>query len=122
VRKAGLVLGVFVVWLVGLIIVGGLGYPGQYFWVSFSALAVVFAVAPFWRFRDFAWYWWTIAGLAVANLVALYIMRVKVEVRDLPAKGVVQLLLVADCMMCWAAMVGVYYALHRRFPWQVSDQ
>ncbi len=121
-KKALLALGIFVIWFLGLIIVGGQGYSTQYFWVSSSALAVVFAVAPFWRFRFSAWYWCTTAALVAANLIALYIMRAKVSVHDLPANGIVQLLVVVDCMASWVVVVGVYYIIHRRFPWQTSRQ
>ncbi len=117
-KKALLALAIFVIWFFGLAFVGGQGYASQYFWASFSALAVGFAVAPFWRFHTASWYRWTTAALATANITALYILRNRISIRDLPAKGIFELLLIVDCMSCWAIMVGVYYTLHRRLPWQ----
>ena len=118
-KKALVGLSSFIIWFFGLIIVGEEGYASQYFWVSGCALAIGFAVAPFWRLRRLAWYWCTIAALAVANLSAVYIMRARAAEATLPSKGTVQLMLVLDGLACWAVMIGVCYAIHRRFPWQM---
>jgi hypothetical protein len=121
-KKALLTLGLFVVWLIGLIVIGGQGYPSQYFWISGGAAAIAFAVALFWKLRTSVWYWPTIAVLAVANLAGMYFARVPVGHRDLPAKGLVQLLFVADCMISWGTMVCACWLCCRLFPWQLLNQ
>lgn len=118
-KKALVGLGSFIVWFLGMIIVGEDGYASQYFWVSGCALAIGFAVAPFWRLRRSAWYWCTIAALTAANLSVVYVMRAQAAEATLPSKGMVQLLLLFDIMMCWFVMIRVCYAIHRRFPWQM---
>jgi hypothetical protein len=121
-KKASLTLGLFVIWFVGLIVVGGQGYPSQYFWISGGAAAIAFAVVPFWKLRTSVWYWPTVAALAVANLVVMYFARLAVGHRDLPAKGLVQLMFIADCMISWGAMVCVCWLFCRLFPWQLLNQ
>ncbi|WP_277981521.1 hypothetical protein [Sphingomonas phyllosphaerae] len=111
--------GTFMTWFFGLIIVGEEGYASQYFWVSGCAFAVGSAVAPFWRLRRLAWYWCTIAFLTAANLSAVYVLRERAAEAALPSKGIVQLMLVFDGLVCWVVMVGVCFAIYRRFPWQM---
>jgi hypothetical protein len=121
-KKALVGFGSFIIWFFGLIIVGDQGYASQYFWVSGCALAIGFAVAPFWRLRRSSWYWWTIATITIANLSVIYLMRARAAVAALPSKGTVQLMLLVDCLVCWAVMVGVCYAIYRQFPWQMTDE
>ena len=121
-KKALLTLGLIAIWLCGLILVGSYGYEGQYFWFSFNALAISFAVAPFWRLRSSNWYWPTIAALGLVHIATLYFERTFVGHRELPSKGLVQGMLVIDCMASWSIMVGVCWIITRRFPWQLSDQ
>ena len=121
-KRALLTIGLFALWLCGLIVVGGHGYPSQYFWLSGSAVAIGFAVAPFWRFRASGWYWPTVAFLGAANLAALLIERAYISNPTLPAKGVVQGLIILDVMASWAVMVGICYLIKGRFPWQLTDQ
>lgn len=121
-KKAFLSLGFFVVWFFGLIVVGGQGYPSQYFWASGAVVAIAFAVAPFWRLRSLRWYWPTITLLVVSNLALLYLEGSAVGNRDLPAKGIVQLLFVLDCLTCWGVMVCVCWLSCRQYPWQLLDQ
>jgi hypothetical protein len=116
-KKALLVLFCIVAWAIGLFVVGGWGYSGEYFWSSLSVTAVGFAVAPFWRLRASIWYWPTVALLVVVNLAALYIKRDYVTLGDLPSKAAVQGLLVLNCMACWSLMVGIAYLFDRKFPW-----
>jgi hypothetical protein len=116
-KKALLVVFSILAWTVGLLIVGGWGYSGQYFWSSLCVAAVGFAVAPFWRLRGSIWYWPTVALLILINLAAMYLNRDFVAVGDLPSKGAVQGLLLLDCMACWALMVGIAYLFDRKFPW-----
>ena len=104
-------------WMVGLFVVGGWGYASQYFWASGCALAIGFAVAPFWRLRASIWYWPTVALLIFANLVMLYARRDYIAYRDLPSKGALEALFVVDCMACWLMMVGIAYLAERKFPW-----
>ncbi|KMS54447.1 hypothetical protein V474_21660 [Novosphingobium barchaimii LL02] len=121
-KKALVGLGSFVTWFFGLIIVGEQGYASQYFWLSGCALAIGFAVAPFWRLRRSAWYWWTVAAITTANLSLVYLMRARAAVTELPSKGTVQLMFVVDCLACWAVMVAVCYAIYRKFPWQMASE
>jgi len=86
-KKALLTLGLLAAWLCGLIFAGNYGYASQYFWLSGSALAIGFAVAPFWRFRSSNWYWPTAVVLALVHLAALYLERTFVAHRELPAKN-----------------------------------
>lgn len=116
-KKALLVIVALVAWFSGFIVVGGWGYPSQYFWFSASILAIGFAAAPFWRRRGSIWYWPSVALMVVINLALMYVERDYVTQRDLPAKGVVQGLLILDCMACWFLMVGLAYLTDRRFPW-----
>lgn len=120
-KKALVGLGFFVTWFFGLIIVGEEGYASQYVWVSGCLLAIGFAVAPFWRLRRSAWYWWTIAALTAANLSFIYFMRTRAAVATLPSKGTFQLMLLVDCLACWAVLVGVCYVIYRQFPWQMTS-
>lgn len=106
----------FVLWAVGLIIVGQWGYDEAYFWASECAIAIGFAVAPFWRHRWSRWYWPTVVLLSALNLAALLLTGVVAE-HELPSKGVLQLILLADCIACWALMVGVARLADGRFPW-----
>jgi hypothetical protein len=121
-KKALLTLGSLVVWSCGLIFVGSYGYESQYFWLSGSALAIGFAVAPFWRLRFANWYWPTVVGLGLFHLAALYFEPTFVGHRELPTKVVVQGMLVIDCMVSWGIMVSICRMTTRRFPWQLSDQ
>jgi len=121
-KKALLTLGLLAIWSCGLIFVGSYGYESQYFWISCSALAIGVAVAPFWRLRSSSWYWLTIAFLGLVHVAALYLERAFVGHRHLPPKGMVQGMLVIDCMASWSIMVGVCWVVTRRFPWQLSDQ
>jgi hypothetical protein len=116
-KKALFLIVAFVAWISGLIMVGSWGYPAQYFWFSASILAIGCAVAPFWRRRGSIWYWPSVALIIVINLAAMYVERDYVAQRDLPSKGVVQGLLVLDCISSWLLMVGVAYLADRRFPW-----
>jgi hypothetical protein len=123
-KKACLTLGLFVVWFFGLIVVGGRGYPSQYFWVSGGAAPIGFAVAPFWKFRASVWYWPTVAMLAAANLVMMYFARIDLGHRDLPAKGFLQLLFLADCMIAgeqWFAFAG-YFVDSFRGSYPIHDR
>ena len=106
-----------VLWVLGLLFVGQKGYAGQYFWVSECAVAIGFAVAPFWRRRASIWYWPTVALLVIVNLTVIYAMRDYVAIGDLPSKGAVQGLLVLDCIASWLLMVGIAYLVDRKFPW-----
>jgi hypothetical protein len=106
----------FLFWTVGLVIVGQWDYDAPYFWASECAIAIGFAVAPFWRHRRSSWYWPTIVLLSVLNLAALLLIGAVVE-HELPSKGNLQLLSLADCMACWALMVGVARLADGRFPW-----
>jgi len=117
-KKAMLVLVGFVMWMLGLILVGGWGYARQYFWASECAVAIGFAVAPFWRRRRSVWYWPTVGLLIVIHLAIIYVNRDFVAVGDLPSKGAVQGLLVLDCLACWLLMVGIAYLSDRKFPWR----
>jgi hypothetical protein len=121
-KKALLTLSLFAAWMCGLIFVGSYGYASQYFWLSGSLLAIGVAVAPFWRFRSSDWYWPTVVVLGLIHLAALYFERSFVGHRDLPPKGLVQGMLVIDCMASWSIMVGVCWMTTRRFPWQLSDE
>lgn len=121
-KKALLTLGLLMVWLCGLIFIGSYGYASQYFWLSGGVLAIGVAVAPFWRLRSSTWYWPTVVVLGFIHLAALYLERTFIGQRDLPAKGLVQGMLVIDCMASWSIMVGVCWMITRRFPWQLSDQ
>lgn len=121
-KKVLLTLGLLAAWLGGMIFAGSLDYASQYFWFSCSGLAIGFAVAPFWRFRSANWYWATVIVLGVFHLAALYFERTFVGHRDLPAKGLVQGMLLIDCMASWSIMVGACWMATRRFPWQLSDQ
>lgn len=121
-KKMLLTFGLLAVWLCGLIFVGSYGYQSQYFWLSGSVLAIGFAVAPFWRFRSSSWYWPTIIILGLIHLAALYFERTFVGHRELPPKGLVQGMLVIDCMASWSIMVGICWMTTRRFPWQLSDR
>ena len=116
-KKALLVLGGFLLGGFGLLLVGGWGYAGQYFWVSECAIAIGFAVAPFWRLRASTWYWPTVALLAAINLALIYVNRQYVAIGDLPSKAAVQGLLVLDCIACWLLMVGIAYLFDGKFPW-----
>lgn len=116
------VFGLFAVWICGLIIVGGWGYPSQYFWISGTLTAVGFAVAPFWRLRGSVWFWPTTVLLEVANLVLLYVERNYVANPDLPSKGAVKGLFVLDCLGSWAVIIGVCWLVSRRFPWQLAEE
>jgi hypothetical protein len=117
-KKALFAIFAFVAWISGLIVVGGWGYPSQYFWVSFSTIAIVVAAAPFWKRRCSIWYWPSVALMTVINLAVLYVERDYVAQSDLPAKGIVQWLVIVDCMACWLLMVGFAYLADRRFPWK----
>lgn len=121
-KKMLITFGLFAVWFCGLIIVGGWGFPSQYFWTSGTFLAVGFAVAPFWRFRKSIWFWSTTMSLEVANLAFLYVERDNVANPDLPSKGIVQGLLLLDVMGSWGIMVGVCWLISRKFPWQQVDE
>jgi hypothetical protein len=121
-KKALVGFGSFIIWFFGLITAGEQGYASQYFWVSGCALAIGFAVAPFWRLRRSSWYWWTITAITTANLSVVYIMRARAAVVALPSKGTVQLMLLIDCLACWAVMVGVCYVIYRQFPWQMTSE
>ena len=121
-KKALLALSLLAIWFCGLIILGSYGYEGQYFWLSCSALATGFAVAPFWRLRYSNWYWPTIAVLGLLHVAALYFERALAGRSELPPKGVVQIMLLIDCMASWSIMVAVCWIMTRRFPWQLSDQ
>lgn len=121
-KRPLLALGLSALWFCGLVVVGGRGYPSEYFWLSVSALAVGFAVAPFWRFRASAWYWPTVAFLGAAHLAALAIERAYISNPTLPAKGVFLGLFVLDVMASWGVMVGVCYLLKGQFPWEMADQ
>ena len=116
-KKAFLLIVAFVAWFSGLIVVGGWGYPSQYFWFSESILAIGCAVAPFWRRRGSTWYWPSVGLITIINLAVMYVERDYVAQRDLPAKGVVEGLLLLDCMASWLLMVGLAYLVDRRFPW-----
>ena len=107
-----------VAWFSGLILVGGWGYPSQYFWSSASIFASGFAVAPFWRLRSKIWYWPSVAVFIIINVTVMYLKRDFLSQRDLPSKGVVQGLLVVDCMACWLLMVAAAYLVDRRLPWK----
>ena len=121
-KKAVLSLCLFALWFCGLIVVGGKGYPSQYFWLSGSAFSICLAVAPLWRFRASVWYWSTVAFLIATNLATIYFARDYISNPDLPAKGVVQGLGVLDCMASWVVMVGVCYLVKGQFPWRVTDE
>jgi hypothetical protein len=121
-KKALLALSLLAIWLCGLLLVGSYGYQSQYFWVSLSVLSIGFAVAPFWRFRSSNWYWPTIAVLGLVHVAALYFERTFTAHHHLPPKGLVQGMLVVDCMASWSIMVGVCWIVTRRLPWQLSDQ
>ena len=121
-KKALFTLSLFSAWMCGLIFVGSYGYASQYFWLSGSLLAIGFAVAPFWRLRSSDWYWPTVVGLVLIHLAALYFERDFVGHRDLPSRGLVQGMLVIDCMASWSIMVGACWITTRRFPWRLSDQ
>lgn len=121
-KKALLALGLIALWACGLVVVGNQGYPSQYFWGSVAVTAIGFAVAPFWRLRASIWYWPAVALLGIANLAALYIERAYVSDPELPSKGVVQAILVVDCMASWSFMVIVCWLFSRRFPWQLPEQ
>src|SRR5438309_9887833 len=95
-KKALIVLLGFVSWPFGLLLVGGQGYAGPYFWVSECAVAISFAVAPFWRRRGSIWYWPAVALLIVANLGVFYVKRDYVAIGDLPSKAAVQGLVILD--------------------------
>jgi hypothetical protein len=116
-KKALLILIGIVTWGFGLFVVGGWGYAGEFFWCSLSAIAIGFAVAPFWRHRRSIWYWPTVVILIVINLAVMYVERRHIFLDDLPSKGIVQGLVVLDCMACWGLMVGTAYLFDRRFPW-----
>lgn len=92
------------------------------FWLSGGVLAIGVAVAPLWRFQSSNWYWPTVVVLGLVHLVVLYLERTFVGHRELPQKGLVQGILVVDCMASWTIMVGVCWMANRRFPWQLSDQ
>lgn len=121
-KKALLTLGLLAAWSCGLVVVGSYGYESQYFWLSGSALAIGVAVAPFWRFRSSNWCWPTVVALGFIHLAALYFERTFVGHRELPPKGVIQGMLVINCMVSWSMMVGICWMATRRFPWQSSDQ
>ncbi|MEG3155309.1 hypothetical protein [Sphingomonas sp. RB1R13] len=117
-KKPLLLIAAFVSWFSGLILAGGWGYPSQYFWFSASILAIAIAVAPFWRRRGSTWYWPSVALITGINLTLMYLKRDDLAQRDLPAKGIVQGLLVLDCMASWLLMVALAYLADRRFAWQ----
>jgi hypothetical protein len=117
-KRLLIVFGTLGLWMLGLILVGGWGYASEYFWSSGSAMAVGFAVAPFWRRRASTWYWPSVALLILLNVALLYVERAYIAKPDLPSKAVVEVLLVVDCMACWALMVGVAYLFERKFPWE----
>lgn len=119
-KKALLGTCVFVSWFAGLIAVGSRGYPSQYFWGSEALLAIVCAVAPFWRHRSAVWYWPSVGLFVIANLALMYLGRDHVGQTDLPSKGVVQGLVVADCIACWFLMVGIAYLVDGKLPWKAD--
>lgn len=111
----------FVLWFAGLVAAGSQGYTSQYFWCSGGLLAIVFAVAPFWRRRSAVWYWPSIGFFVIANVALMYLERDYVDQTDLPSKWVVQGLLVADCISCWLLMVGFAYVVDGRLPWKADE-
>jgi hypothetical protein len=116
-KKLLVVFSTFACWMVGLVTLGAWGYESHYFWASGCAVAIGFAVAPFWRLRTSIWYWPTVALFVFMNIIALIAMREYVVRAELPSKGIIQGLLVVDCMVCWLMMVGIAYSFERRFPW-----
>jgi hypothetical protein len=118
------VIAALIAWFFGLILAGRLGYPSQYFWFSLASLAIGCAAAPFWRHRSSVWFWPSVALSVGINLAAIYLDRDFVAQVDLPSKGAVQALLVADCIGCWLLMVGFAYLADGRFPWNTrgSDE
>lgn len=121
-KKMLISFGLFAVWLCGLIIVGGWGYPSQYFWTSGTLFAVGFGVAPFWRLRSSVWFWPTAVVIEVANLAMLYADRNIVANPDLPSKGIFEGLFLIDCLGSWGVMVCVCWLFTRQFPWQLADE
>ena len=105
-------------WFFGLILIGEWGYPSQYFWITGCAFSIGFGVAPFWRLRASAWYWPTVGLLVVGNLVALWVWRDFAAHTELPSKGLVQAMLIADIMASWAVMVVIAYVIDRQLPWR----
>jgi hypothetical protein len=111
----------FVLWAAGLGVAGSTGYPSQYFWCSAALIAIACAVAPFWRRRNAVWYWPSVGFLIIANVAAMYLERGYVAQTDLPSKGLVQLLVVIDCIACWLLMVGCACLVDGRFPWKADE-
>ena len=114
--------GLFAVWFIGLFVVGGWGYPSQYFWISGTFVAASVAVAPFWRLRGSSWFWPTAVLIEVVNLALLWAERGFVANPTLPSKGVVKGLMLLACMADWAIMVGACWGIRRQFPWQLPDE
>ena len=116
-KKLLVVFSAFACWIAGLVTLGAWGYESHYFWASECAIAIGFAVAPFWRLRTSIWYWPTVALLVFMNIIVLIVMRDYVVRAELPSKGIIQVLLVVDCMTCWLMMVGIAYSFERGFSW-----
>ena len=121
-KKMLLGFGLFAVWFIGLFVVGGWGYPSQYFWISGTFVAASVAVAPFWRLRGSSWFWPTAVLIEVVNLALLWAERGFVANPTLPSKGVVKGLMLLACMADWAIMVGACWGIRRQFPWQLPDE
>src|SRR5690242_14983209 len=110
-----------VLWIAGLGLAGSLGYPSQYFWFSMAIIAIAGAAVPFWRHRNAVWFWPSVGLLVVANVAVMYFERDYVAQTDLPSKGVVQALLIVDCIACWLSMVGFAYVVDGRLPWKADE-
>lgn len=121
-KRPLIALAAMIMWFFGLLAVGALGYPSEYFWASECAGAIGFAAAPFWRFRASRWFWPSVVVLIIVHLVGMYLLRVQVSVRNLLSKAAFQGLLLADCMACWLVIVGIAYQAEGRFPWKDGKQ
>lgn len=121
-KKLLLGFGLFAVWFTGLFVVGGWGYPSQYFWTTGTLIPLTAAIAPFWKLRGSSWFWPTTVLIEMSNLALLWVERGFVANPELPSKGVVKGLMVLDCVGDWAIMVGVCWVISRKFPWQLSNE